>query len=150
LIRRAVPDDAEELLRIQREACTTAFAHIFPPDRFPFPDEAVGEGWREALADPEIEAFIAEGAGSVSVGHGYLRTLYVVPALWSHGVGSQLHDLALDRLRATGNGKARLWTLEQNHVARGFYERRGWQLTDVTRVVPFPPRPLDVQYIRSL
>jgi hypothetical protein len=39
-----------------------------------------------------------------------------------------------------------LWTLEDNARARWFYERRGWRLNGETRVVPFPPSPLDVGY----
>lgn len=58
MIRRARPDESETLLRIQREAAVVAFAHIFPPDRHPFPDDGVREQWREALADPEIEIYV--------------------------------------------------------------------------------------------
>ena len=36
--------------------------------------------------------------------------------------------------------------LEENARARRFYERRGWELDGTTRVVPFPPNPLDVGY----
>jgi GNAT superfamily N-acetyltransferase len=150
VIRRATLEDVDELLRIHRESATAAFAHVFPPDRYPFPDDQMAATWRRVLEDPEIEVFIAEGVGSCSVGHGYLRTLYVVPSHWSQGIGSQLHDLALERLRAAGETEARLWTLEANHVARGFHERRGWTLTRETRTVEFPPHPLDVQYVRSL
>jgi len=95
---------------------------------------------------------VLDGAavGAVSVGRGYLSTLYVLPAYQGRGVGSALHDLALERLRAMGFEQARLWTLEGNASGRRFYERRGWTLTDETRVVPYPPNPLDVQYSRSL
>ena len=66
------------------------------------------------------------------------------------GVGSALHDFALERLRAHGLEVARLWTLEENWNARRYYEKRGWTLTEETRVVPFPPLPLDVQYEKAL
>jgi GNAT superfamily N-acetyltransferase len=154
LIRRARPDEAETLLRIQREAAVSAFAHIFPPDRYPFPDDGVRADWESGLADPEIEIYVleldGEPAASVAVGYGFLRTLYVLPAHQGSGVGSTLHDHALDRLRALGFGEAKLWTLEGNHGARRFYERRGWSLNGETREVPFPPNPLDVGYSRSL
>jgi GNAT superfamily N-acetyltransferase len=153
-IRRARPDEVEILLAIQRESAVAAFAHVFPPDRYPFPDDAIREAWREGLADPLVEVYLAEehGAaiGSVCVGDGCLRTLYVVPSWWGKGVGSRLHDHALDRLRALGAGEARLWTLDENHAARRFYERRGWTLSGNTREVPFPPFPLDVEYVRDL
>lgn len=153
-MRPARPDEADTLLAIQREAAVDAFAHIYLPERYPFPDDAIREVWAEALADPDVEVYVAalEGraVGAVSVGRGYLGTLYVLPAYQGHGVGSALHDLALERLRAMGFQEAKLWTLRENGSGRRFYERRGWALTEETRVVPYPPNPIDVQYARPL
>jgi len=154
VIRPARPDESETLLRIQREAAVAAFAHIFPPDLYPFPDEGVQAQWLDALADPEIEVYVleldGEPAGSVAVGYGFLRNLYVLPERQGAGLGESLHGHALDRLRALGFKQAKLWTLEGNHGARRFYERRGWSLNGETREVPFPPNPLDVGYSRVL
>jgi GNAT superfamily N-acetyltransferase len=153
-IRPARDGDLDTLLEIQRQAAVTAFAHVFDQERYPFPSDAIREVWRETLADPGIEVHLAEvdgdPAGSVSVGEEFLRTLYVLPSQQGTGVGSALHDFALERLRERGIRRARLWTLEENHGARCFYERRGWQLTEETRVVPFPPNPIDVQYAKDL
>jgi GNAT superfamily N-acetyltransferase len=150
VIRRARHDELDALLHVQREAAVEAFAHVFPPESFPFPDDEIREAWRRALADPAIDVFVAELAGeivgSVSVGHEVLRTLYVLPSHQGTGVGSALHDHALDRLRELGARDARLWTLEENDPARRFYERRGWKLNGETRVVEFPPNPIDVGY----
>ena len=154
MIRRARPDEADTLLTIQREACVEAFPHIYPPERYPFPDDDVRDAWREALADRDVEAFVAEedgeAVGCVSVGDVFLRTLYVVPARWRSGLGTALHDLALERLRARGCDEAKLWTLEENWAGRRFYENRGWALNGETRVVPFPPNPIDVGYSKPL
>jgi GNAT superfamily N-acetyltransferase len=153
-LRPARPDEAETLLAIQREAAVDAFAHVYPPERYPFPDDAIRVVWAEALADPEVEVYVAEldgeAVGAVSVGNGFLSTLYVLPAYQGKGVGSALHDLAVGRLRALGFAQAKLWTLEGNDSGRRFYERRGWVLTEETRVVHYPPNPLDVQYARAL
>ena len=153
-IERAKRDDAELLLQIQQRACVAAFAHIFPPDRYPFPAAEVREGWVRALADAEVEAYLAlveeEPIGSVSVGRGRLRTLYVLPEQQGTGIGSDLHDFALVRLADLGWTEARLWTLTENHVSRRFYERRGWTLSGTVRPVPFPPNPVDVEYRREL
>jgi GNAT superfamily N-acetyltransferase len=153
-IRPARPDDAETLLAVQRDACLVAFAHIFPPEEYPFPDAEVLANWRTVLTDPETEVYIAEvdgvPVGSVSLGNGFLSTLYVVPTRQGTGVGTALHDLALERLRAQGNDVAKLWALEENWNARRYYEKRGWALTDETRVVPFPPQPIDVQYAKTI
>jgi GNAT superfamily N-acetyltransferase len=154
MIREARDDEAETLLAIQRGACVVAFAHIFPPERYAFPDDAIRAAWQEALADPDVEVFVAEAGGepvgSVSIGGEFLRTLYVLPPHWRTGIGSALHDHALERLRARGCARAKLWTLEENWNARRYYEKRDWTLTDETRVVQFPPNPVDVQYAKEL
>jgi GNAT superfamily N-acetyltransferase len=153
-IRAARGQDLETLLAIQREAAVAAFSHIFPQDRYPFPTAEVREVWRTALANPDVETYIAdvdgEPVGSVSISGQFLRTLYVLPSGQGSGVGSALHDFALARLRACGIAEAKLWTLEENWGARRFYEKRGWTLTDETRAVSFPPEPLDVQYVKPL
>jgi putative acetyltransferase len=154
VIRRARPDEVETLLTIQRAACVAAFPHIYPPELYPFPDALVRDAWREAVADPDVETYVAEDAGeavgSVSVGDVFLRTLYVVPSRWRSGIGTALHDLALERLRDLGCSTAKLWTLEENREARRYYEKRGWTLNGETRVVPFPPNPIDVGYSKKL
>jgi GNAT superfamily N-acetyltransferase len=153
-IRPARPDEAETLLGVQRDACVVAFAHIYPPDEYPFPDADVLANWRDALLDDGTEVYVAEVdgdvVGCVSLGAGFLSTLYVVPARQGTGVGTALHDVALERLRAHGNSVARLWTLEENWDGRRYYEQRGWTLTEETRVVPFPPNPIDVQYAKTI
>jgi GNAT superfamily N-acetyltransferase len=154
VIRAARADEAETLLAIQRGACVAAFAHIFPPERYPFPDDLIRTAWQAALADADVEVFVAESVGepigSVSVGGDFLRTLYVLPAHWRTGIGTALHDHALERLRARGCPRAKLWTLEENWNARRYYEKREWTLTEETRVVPFEPNPIDVQYEKEL
>ena len=149
-LRRAGLDDLETLVAIQRESAVAAFGHVFPPDRYPFPTDAIRDAWAEAVADPDVEAVLGEIDGEpvalVSVGHSFLRTLYVVPRHWGEGIGSTLLGHGLVRLRARGCEVARLWTLSENHRGRRFYERRGWELTGATRVVPFPPHPIDVEY----
>jgi GNAT superfamily N-acetyltransferase len=154
MIREARPDEAETLLAIQRGACVVAFAHIFPPELYSFPDDLIRSVWEEALADPDVDVFVAEAGGepigSVSLGGAFLRTLYVLPTHWRTGIGTALHDHALDRLRAQGRTRASLWTLEENWVARRYYVRRDWTLTAETRVDPFPPNPIDVQYEKKI
>jgi GNAT superfamily N-acetyltransferase len=150
---RATVEDAELCFRIARAAAIAGFQHVFPPDVYAFPDDAIRADWLSALTDPGGETYLAfeddEAVGAVSVGHGVVQTLYVMPEFWSRGIGSALHDHALDRLRKVNVREARLWTLTENHRARAFYEKRGWSLTGRTRVVPYPPHPIDVEYARS-
>jgi GNAT superfamily N-acetyltransferase len=149
---RATIEDAELCFQIARTAALAGFKHVFPPELYEFPDDASRADWTSALANRDAETYLAfegeEAIGVVSLSDGVLQTLYVLPEHWSRGVGSTLHDLALDRLRETNVAEARLWTLTENHRARSFYERRGWSLTGRTRVVPYPPHPIDVEYAR--
>jgi GNAT superfamily N-acetyltransferase len=153
-IRTAQTADLERLLTIQREASVAGFASVFPPGRYPYPTDDVREVWREALADPDVDAYIAElegdAVGTVTVDTEFLRQLYVLPAHWGSGIGSALLERGLERMRERGATRAKLWTLEGNERGRRFYERRGWKLTEVTRVVPYPPNPIDVQYAIDL
>jgi putative acetyltransferase len=150
VIRGARADEADELAAIQREASLAAYPHIFPPELYPFPTEAVQERWQEALDDPEVTVIVAEedgrAVGVVMTRTEWLDGLYVRPEWWSRGVGRALHDEVLARQRAAGSMRCHLWVLERNDRARRLYERLGWHENGDTRVVPFPPSPIDVGY----
>lgn len=154
MIREARPDEADALAAIQRDASLAALAHIFPPERYPFPIDAVRQRWREALDDSLMTVLAAELDGALVGAAGcraeWLDGLYVAPASWGRGIGQCLHDEVLDRLRGAGSKRSHLWVLEHNDRARRFYERLGWRENGDTRVVPFPPSPIDVGYTIEL
>jgi GNAT superfamily N-acetyltransferase len=154
VIREARADEAEALAEIQRDASLAALSHIFPPEVYAFPMDDVRERWTAALADPETSVIVAELHGRPVGLAGYradwLDGLYVVPDHWARGLGVALHDRVLDQLRERGSAHCHLWVLEHNHRARRFYERQGWEENGDTRVVPFPPNPLDVGYTIDL
>jgi GNAT superfamily N-acetyltransferase len=135
------------LAEIQEAASLAGLAHIYPPERYPFPREAVLERWRsytgEIFLDPQHRGFSA-------IGDEWLNGLYVRPEWWGSGVAGELHDRAVAALREAGVATARLWVLEANGRARRFYERRGWAPDGSTRVVEYPPHPLDVGYSLDL
>ena len=153
-LRAASPAEAETLLAIQRSASLAALAEIFPPDDYPFPTGDVRRRWEDALADAAAYVVVAEVGGrpvGVALVRGdWLEGLYVVPEAWGAGVAPLLHDRALELVRRSGARAAHLWVLEDNHRARRFYERRGWQENGRSRVVPYPPNPLDVGYTLEL
>ena len=122
-------------------------AHVFPPDRFPFPDEGVREELHDRLTDPGNVALIdADDRGFTIAGHERLERLYVRPGAWGTGVAQALHAAALAVLREQGATSASLWCLVENPRDRRFYEKQGWRLNGDERIVPFPPHPLDVGY----
>ena len=103
----------------------------------------------------------------------WLDALYVLPQWWNRGVGRALHDEVLARQigvcwRRTADDV--VWTpLPMFHfnaivtailgpliyggqaaIERRFYERLGWAENGSSRVVPFPPKPIDVGYSIAL
>jgi GNAT superfamily N-acetyltransferase len=71
---------------------------------------------------------------------------YVIPDRWGSGIAGTLHDRALEIAGELGSERCHLWVLEDNGRSRRFYERRSWYENGRTRVVPYPPNPLDVGY----
>jgi putative acetyltransferase len=149
-LRDARATEATLLAALQERASVAAFAHVFPPERYPFPRPAVHERWTLALEDPAACVLVAERAeepvGVAAVRFEWLDGLYVVPEWWGKGVAAELHDAGLEIVRDIGSAQIHLWVLEENARARRFYERRGWRENGQTRVVPFPPNPLDLGY----
>jgi GNAT superfamily N-acetyltransferase len=154
LIREARPDEAEALAELQRDASVAAFAHIFPSELYPFPLDAVRARWAEAVENAQLTVLVAEvdgaRAGLAGGRREWLDGLYVRPEHWGRGLGRKLHDEVLDRLRAQRSPRCHLWVLEDNERARRFYEVLGWRENGDTRVVPFPPNPIDVGYTIEL
>jgi GNAT superfamily N-acetyltransferase len=153
-IRTATRGEAELLLEIQKASSVAGFGHVFPPDKYPFPSEAVLDRWQKAIDEPAEVVALAEldtaAVGFAAMRSEWLDALYVGPACWSMGVGARLHDHALTCIRDLGGKRCHLWVLEQNARARRFYEHRGWRLNGDTRAVPFPPYPIDLGYTIEL
>lgn len=152
-LRRAGRDDAGTLFAIHRESAMTAYVHIFPPDRYTFPDAEMRAHWTAQLGGGEATTVIAERSGAaigfVIVAPGWLRSLFVLPAEWGRGAADALHDEAVELLRGAGEG-ARLWVLEENARARRFYERRGWLHDGERRPSEYPPYPPALRYALDL
>ena len=147
VVRRGSLEDLDLIFSIQRDASIAGFASVFPPQRYPYPDEAIRRALREQLEDPRNVALIDdEGRGFALVGHGWFQRLFVREPAWGTGVAEELHAAALETLRAQGAKWASLWCLAENARARRFYEKHAWRLNGSERIVPFPPHPRDVGY----
>ena len=153
-IRLARVDEAEVLFEIQKAASLAGLGHIFPADRFPYPDDAVRERWREVVAGPDHQAFVAEmdgqAVGVAAIERDWLNGFYVLPERWGSNVAPALHEAVVDAILTTGAVSAHLWVLEANMRARRFYEHRRWRENGTTRVVPYPPNPIDLGYSLKL
>jgi GNAT superfamily N-acetyltransferase len=145
-VRSAGPGDEEILLAIQRASSLAALGHVFPPERYPFPDAAIRERWQTQLRRADATTLLAEvqghPSGLVSFSAEWLESLFVVPEQWGSGVAARLHDEAVAALVRP----CHLWVLEENLRARRFYERRGWQGDGEGRRANFPPWPPELRY----
>jgi GNAT superfamily N-acetyltransferase len=149
-IREANAEEGPILAAVQELASLAALGHVFPPELYPYPRAAVQARWLAAATEPATRALIALGdvepLGAALVREEWLEGLYVVPEHWGTGLAGELHDRALEVVRDLGSHCCHLWVLEDNVRARRFYERRGWRENGTTRVVEYPPYPLDIGY----
>ena len=143
-LRPSGPAEAETLFRLQKEASLVALRHVFPPERYPYPDDEIRQRWRDFPGSVLLAEREGEPLGVAGFEGCWLHGLYVVPAEWGSGVAGLLHDAVVEVLADCP--ELHLWVLTANARARHFYERRGWRLDGTTRVVPFPPHPVDVGY----
>lgn len=145
--RRAGVDDTDALADLERDANLVALRHVFPPDHYPFPWEAVRERWAATLAEPDVVVEVVDGVGRLEafLAHGgsTLRHLAVHPDRWGEGWAR----VAVERAAAAG--VTRLWCLADNHRARALYERLGFRETGASRSAPWPPYPDELELTRG-
>ena len=158
-VRRAVPGDAEEAATAHTASANAAYRGYAPiePDGL---GRRIGV-WREILADPSNRSFVACDDGRIvgvlnlgafrgDLDRGAVRILYVRPEWWGSGAGQLLLDRAHEELAADYD-EAALTVLEANARARRFYERNGWELTEVLVEPHFGGHPTEVaRYRRTL
>lgn len=114
---------------------TADLDEFYPPDRF-----------ADKLADDRLAYFVAVSADDVAGvctvnwaldnthafvpdGAAQLRSLYLDPAYWRHGIGTALYEASLDHLRdlATTPDRLHVEVLAANDRAGGFYEAVGFE-----------------------
>jgi len=164
-IRSADGPDAEALAGVHARASRAAFSSLVPADVLTriASVEARVELWTERLAAPPLgtHAYVAEVAGRivglVDVGPsrdddhdpgavGEVGVLYVDPAHWGRGIGRELLEHAVDRLRSRGLASATLWTLATSTRTRSFYEWAGWRLDGAERPLLYDASLTEVRY----
>lgn len=144
--RDAAAGDEDGLTALERSANLHAVAHIFPPEQYPYPATDVRDRWRELLRDPAVRVGVAEDEGGpaafVAFDDEVLRHLAVRPDLWGTGLAKAAMNWAMNHAAIQ-----RLWCLEQNRRALGFYEHLGWTSTGRWQRAEFPPYPAEVELV---
>jgi len=140
IFREATAGDAVAIAHLHAESWRSAYRGIFSGD---FLDHHVHEerrdSWQARFSPGESHFFVllAEDRGRLEgfacvfpekdpIWGSYLDNLHVAPGLTGHGIGRNLLREVVRRLQLDGSrGGLYLWVVEQNHRARGFYEKAG-------------------------
>ena len=137
VIREITEADIDAVARIHVRTWRSAYAGIIPAEVLAALDPAENAARRRKTPRiPGTHTMVADTAGVIggfaSFGPdrdreptGELYAVYVDPDQQSRGFGQLLYRTAVDTLTAAGFPEMRLWVLEENHAARGFYERMG-------------------------
>ncbi|GAB3761300.1 GNAT family N-acetyltransferase [Microlunatus parietis] len=151
-IRRARPDEAQLLTRLERAASEHALGHIFPPNRFPYPVADVARRWQRTLAERQVRVRILEvgetPAAFIAYDHETVRHLGVLPRHTRKGFGTALLSTAEEDVFSSGGAQVQLWVLTENRAARAFYRAHGWTETEDRRRSEFPPKPDELRMIK--
>jgi ribosomal protein S18 acetylase RimI-like enzyme len=146
IIDAARPGDAPGIARVHTRSWQHAYRGIFTDEYLDNLDwRARLPGWEDAISAPRpahvlevaragdtVIGFAAAGPArdeDLPARYGEIYAIYVDPDAWSQGTGSALLDAAVARLaRERPELEAiSLWVLEDNHQARGFYEKHGFR-----------------------
>ena len=159
-IRRARPDEARLLTRLERAATEESLEHLFPPEEFPYPVREVTTRWRRLLHDPTARVFVLVHAdddggdeaelGLVAFSGAELLQLVVVPHRTRLGYGSALLEFAVRQIYDSGEPESGVWVLEGNAGARAFYRRHGWTETGQRRPYRHPPHPEELRMVKQV
>jgi len=130
-------DDKKVISHIYEESWKHAYKGILPQT---FLDQIPEGHWCGVLETFAKEGFIMlEGdkiIGTASYGpsrdenlkdYGEIISIYLLPQYIGKGYGKKLFQAVMDQLKKEGYNKVYLWVLEENKVARAFYERFGFK-----------------------
>jgi ribosomal protein S18 acetylase RimI-like enzyme len=135
--------DAPALAALGAQTFTDTFGHLYQPDDLAiFLQNHTVDSWTRELADPAFEVRVAERDG-VLVGYvklgpphlpfeprgeaAELRQLYVIEEMKGQGVAPALMDWAIERARDRRADHLYLSVFTDNHRARRFYEKLGFE-----------------------
>ena len=141
LIRRARVEDMPAVAVMHRQTMRTSLP--FLPDLHTPEQDLVF--FRDHLF-PSNVVWLAEEDGAVTGyvarGDGWLNQLYVHPDHQGRGVGDALLATVMG-----GTDALQLWTFQQNHRARRFYEKRGFVLAELTDGSGNEEKTPDARYV---
>ncbi len=171
-VRAATPDDVDEIIRIQSNTWTTAYAELLPEaalQRLSGP--AARRAWAASVSAGAGQHVFVATEGSWTVGfcaassieqddpddphpddtRGTLVTLLVEPRWGRRGHGRRLFEAAAAALRSDGSKSGSAWVPERDIASRAFYARRKWAADGLVRVLDAGDRELrEIRLVGSL
>lgn len=141
--RTATIADAAALAELGKRTFTETFGHLYrPSDLDLFLQNHHPQAWAKELSDPAFKVRLAEVSGEM-VGYAKLgpphlpfeprgeaaelRQLYVVEAMKGQGVARELVEWVIERARDLRADHLYLSVFTDNHRARRFYEKMGFE-----------------------
>jgi GNAT superfamily N-acetyltransferase len=141
--RDGLPDDAAAIDALFRRSFAETFAHLYDPaDLTAFFADFTLARWRRELADPDFAFRLAE-EGGVPAGYAKvaplslpaepsgpaleLRQFYILKPWHGTGIARVLMDWVLAEARRRGAGELYLSVFTENHRAKAFYARYGFE-----------------------
>jgi len=141
--RDATVGDLPSIAALFRDSFVATFGHLYAADDLAtFLAQGTPEAWAEEFAEPGLAFRLADDAeglvGFIKIGSLKLpaattapaievRQLYLTDRAKGRGIAQALMDWAIDRARATGAEELWLSVFVDNHRARRFYERNGFE-----------------------
>lgn len=143
LFREAVPEDSAAISALGARSFTETFGHLYTPDDLnAFLSNHSQARWRAELSDPAFAIRIGEADGK-AVAYAKLgppslpfepqgrpielRQFYVLQAWQGTGAARELMQWVLDEAQRRGSDELYLSVFVDNHRARRFYERYGFE-----------------------
>ena len=141
--RDATPADAAALAELGRVTFTETFGHLYSPENLAaFLENHREESWRAQLSDPAFRVRIVEDGGravayaklgppsleiEIRRPAAELRQIYVLEPWQGAGIARELMGWAIAEARAGGAEELYLSVFVDNHRARRFYARYGFE-----------------------
>ena len=149
-IRWMKEKDVKDLGLIHSDSWRAAYAGIIPnevlemkiakrqADRFLYAYKNKSEETAILLINQSICGFITLGNcrdEDLDEEYGEIRGIYLSPKYYNKGFGKILLRWGLSELKCKGFTKASLWVLEENLIARKFYEKNGLKFDGTEKTI---------------
>ena len=144
MVRKATKQDITRIAEIIIFGKRVAYRSIFQNDEVSFNEMQVVPLWEEYNNHPEqIENMLVFDDGIVKGVINYklvgeeaeICEFYVEPFFKGQGIGRRLLEHVVTEARGSGKSRIFLWVLEENGLARRFYEANGFHANGKTCLV---------------